>query len=89
MEHKPLRYLVSLENIILNPCISFREGYFGWMQVKEQFFHRGKYHCFTSLDSTTSLHTNNHILVKSNLVKLETSHTLVLPPTVSFLWFFA
>ena len=44
---------------------------------------------FTSLDSTASLHTNDHIfsfLVETNLVTLETSRTVILPPTVSFLW---
>ena len=41
---------------------------------------------FTSLDSTAPLHTNNNIfpfLVKSNLVQLETSCTVILFPTVS------
>ena len=40
---------------------------------------------FTSMASTESLHTKNHIfsfLVKSNLVKLESSHKVILPPTV-------
>ena len=43
----------------------------------------------TSLGSTASLHTNINILsflVKSSLVKLETSRTVTLHPTVSFLW---
>ena len=38
---------------------------------------------FTSLDSTASLQTNNHIfpfLIKSNFVKLENSNTVILPP---------
>ena len=44
---------------------------------------------FTSLDSTASLHTENNIfslLVKSSLVKLETSCTVILPPMVSVLY---
>ena len=45
---------------------------------------------FTSMDSTSSLHTNNSIIfflvVKSSLVKLEASHTVILPPTASVLW---
>ena len=44
---------------------------------------------FTSSDSTASLHTNNHklsFLVKSNLAKLETSYTVILPPTLSAPW---
>ena len=43
---------------------------------------------FTSFDSTASLLTNNDIfsfLVKSNLVKLETSRIAILPPTVTVL----
>ena len=44
---------------------------------------------FTSLDSAVSLHTKNNIislLVKSSLIKLETtSRTVILPPTVSIL----
>ena len=43
---------------------------------------------FTSLDSTTSLHTVSNIvsfLLKSSLVKLETSRTVTLSPTVSVL----
>ena len=43
----------------------------------------------TSLDSTISLHTNNNIfpfLVKSSLVKPESSHAVILPPMVSVLW---
>ena len=42
----------------------------------------------TSMHSTASLHKNYHIfsfLVKSNLAKLETSHTVILPPKVSVL----
>ena len=38
---------------------------------------------FTSLDSTASLHSNNNIfwvMAKSILVKLETSHTVILHP---------
>ena len=38
---------------------------------------------FTSVDSTASLQSNNRIfsfLVEANLVKLETSQTLFLPP---------
>ena len=44
---------------------------------------------FISWDSTASLHTNNTIssfLVKSSLIKLETSCTDILPPMVSVLW---
>ena len=44
---------------------------------------------FSSLDSTASQHTKNHIfyfLVKSNLVKLETSCTVIILPRVSVLW---
>ena len=39
----------------------------------------------TRLNSTASLHTNNNILsllVKSDLVKMETSHTVLIPPTM-------
>ena len=41
---------------------------------------------FTSMGSTASIHTNNNtfsFLVKSSLVKLETSRTVILFPTVS------
>ena len=41
---------------------------------------------FTSLDSSASLHTNTKIfffLVCASLLKLETSHTVILPQTVS------
>ena len=44
---------------------------------------------FTSLDSTWSLHPNNNIFspfVKSNIVKLETNCTVMLPPMVIVLW---
>ena len=43
---------------------------------------------FTSVDSTASLHTNKSIssvLVSSSLVKLVTSRTAILPPTLSVL----
>ena len=58
------------------------------MVKAENTHHWGKYQCrlvssLTSLDSTASLHTNNRIfsfMVKSNLVKLETSRTVILPP---------
>ena len=43
---------------------------------------------FTSLDSAALLHTKNNILsslVKSSLVKVETSCTMILPPTASIL----
>ena len=43
---------------------------------------------FKSMDSTASLHTNNHILsfkVKPNLFKLETSHTMILLSMVNVL----
>ena len=43
---------------------------------------------FTRLDSTASLLTNNNIfpsLVSFNLVKLETSRTVILPQTVNAL----
>ena len=43
---------------------------------------------FTVMNLSTSLHTNKHlcwILVKSNLVKLEASHTVILSPAVSAL----
>ena len=46
---------------------------------------------FTSLDLAASLGRYKNMifssLVKSSLVKLETSYTVVLPPTVSGLWF--
>ena len=45
---------------------------------------------FTRLHKTASLNTNKIIfpsLVSSSLVKLETSRTVILPPTVSVLWF--
>ena len=41
------------------------------------------YGCLTRLDSTASHHTNNNLLtsfVKSNLVKLQASFTVILPP---------
>ena len=44
---------------------------------------------FTSLDSSASLHPNNNIssfLVKSSHDKVETSCTLIEPPTVNVLW---
>ena len=44
---------------------------------------------FTSLDSAASLLHKNNIfspLFKSTLAKLETSCTMILPPTVSVLW---
>ena len=44
---------------------------------------------FTRLHQTASLNTNKIIfssLVSSSLVKLETSRTVILPPTVSVLW---
>ena len=44
---------------------------------------------FTRLNSTALLHTNNNIFsfwIKSNLVKLETSHTVILPPMLIILW---
>ena len=42
----------------------------------------------TGLDSVVSEHKNSmcSCLVKSYLVKLETSCTVILPPTLSFLW---
>ena len=53
-----------------------------------------KYHCpagfqFYKYDSTSSLHFYNHIvsfLVKSNVVKLETSCKVIPPPMVSVLY---
>ena len=44
---------------------------------------------FTSLDLAASLHKNDRTfscLVKSNLAELETSHTVILPPSMSVLW---
>ena len=44
---------------------------------------------FTRLHWTASLNTNKIIfpsLISSSLVKLETNHTVILPPTVSVLW---
>ena len=43
---------------------------------------------FTSLESAATQRTKNifSLLVKSNLVKLETSCTVIIPPTVSVLW---
>ena len=54
-----------------------------WESITEQLVSS-----FTSLDSAASLHTKNNIfscLVKSSLVKRETSCTVILPPTLSVL----
>ena len=45
---------------------------------------------YTSLESTSTLHTNKStfsFLVNSKLVKLETSSTVILPAMASFPWF--
>ena len=59
------------------------------LKVSPENTHRWGVSGFESFDSITSLHTNKNILslmVKSNLVNLETNHTMILPPSVNVLW---